>query len=245
MCKKVALITGGSRGIGAACALKLSQNGYKVAINYFKNHELAEELALKINTNGGEAVAFYGDVRELTDCENLVKQTADTFGGLDLVVANAGISGEGLVQDMSIEEYMDIVATNLNGSFYIAKAAVPRFISQKSGNIIFMSSILGQVGGSCEAAYSATKAGQIGLMKSLAKELGLSGVRVNAVAPGLIETDMTKVFSKEVIDEVVASTTLNRVGVGSDVASAVLFLASDEASFITGEVLQVSGGLLI
>lgn len=242
---KTALVTGASRGIGAAIALKLSQNGVNVAINYFKSKNLAEDLSAQINKNGGNAVALYGDVRNFADCEQLVKQTIENFGGIDLLVANAGIGGESLLQDTSVESYNDIIATNLNGSFFIAKAAAPHMIRQKFGNIIFISSVLGQVGGSCEAAYSATKAGQIGLTKSLAKELGPSRIRVNAIAPGLILTDMTKDLSEDTICEVIDSTALSRAGLVDDIANAALFLASDDSSFITGEVMQVSGGLLI
>jgi len=245
MYKKTALITGASRGIGAAIAAKLAASGYNVAINYFNSKDLAENLSAQINSQGGNAFPLYGDVRNYEDCENLIAQTIKHFGKLDLLVANAGIGGESLIQQISLEDYHNIIATNLNGSFYIAKAAAAQMINAKSGNIIFISSILGQVGGSCEAAYAATKAAQVGLAKSLAKELGPSGIRVNAIAPGYIKTDMTKDLSDDIIADVISSTTLNRAGLAEDVAGAALFLAGDDAGFITGEVLQVSGGLLI
>ncbi|MBR5382107.1 MAG: 3-oxoacyl-ACP reductase FabG [Oscillospiraceae bacterium] len=233
---KTALVTGGSRGIGAACVRALAEDGCRVVVNYVKEREKAEALARE---TGGEA--FRADVSVEAEAKALV----EAAGEPDVLVCCAGISFIKLFQDTTAEEWRRVFAVNVEGTANVCRFAVPGMIRKKSGCIVTVSSMWGQVGASCETAYSASKAAVIGLTRALAKELGPSGVRVNCLAPGVVMTDMNAELSPETLDALRGETPLNVLGEAGDIAGAVRFLASDAAKFITGQVLAVNGGLVI
>lgn len=240
--KKSVLITGGARGIGAATVRKFIEQGYETAFFYRENDEAAK--ALQEETG---AVAIRCDVADRQQIREGVK-AARTFLGItafDTLVCNAGFSISGLFTDLSDEDWSRLLNVNLNGIIHVTKEVLPAMISEKKGQIIMVSSMWGQTGASCEAAYSATKAAVIGLAKSLAKEAGPSGIRVNVVSPGVIDTDMNRCYSAETMDQLAEEVPLGRVGGAEEVAKAIYFLASDEASYITGQVLGVNGGFYI
>ncbi len=261
---KTALITGGSRGIGAACVRKFADEGFGVAFLYSASEheamELAEETgarAIRCDVSDSEQVrqavaraeAFFDQNLHGTDAGSCVP-AHDGFDdqnlhGIDVLVCNAGISVEGLVQDLTDEEWEKLQGVNLTGALNTVRAAVPGMVSRKSGSIVLMSSMWGRSGASCEAAYSATKAALIGLGEGLAKELGPSGIRVNMVAPGVIDTDMNKGRSVEDWEEIMADTPLGRVGKPEEVAELVYFLTSDKAGFITGQTVGIDGGFIV
>lgn len=230
---KKALVTGASRGIGAAIAKRLSSDGYYVYVNYMKSAELANELAAEI---GGTAIC--ADVSNLQQVSHMF----DEIGDINVLVCNAGISEYGLFTDLSPDDWQHLFNININGMSNCIRSAVPSMIHNKCGCIITLSSVWGIHGASCEVAYSASKAAVIGLTKSLSKELGPSSIRVNCIAPGVIDTDMMKLFSEEDKAELIDATPLCRLGNPSDVANLASFLASDEASFITGQIIEVGGG---
>lgn len=231
---KTALVTGSSRGIGAAIARCLHRDGWKVYINYFESEEKALALAAELGTE-----AIRADVSDPEQVDELFSR----LPGLDLLVNNAGIVIPALLlQDVSDREWRRLAGVNLDGMFYCCRAAIPHMVSMKSGVIINVSSVCGVYGSSAEAAYSATKAAVIGLTRSLAKELGPSGIRVNSVAPGVIATDMTACFSAEDMAAMAEETPLGRIGTPEDIAELVAFLASDKASFITNQVIGCDGG---
>ena len=238
--KKVALVTGGSRGIGREICRVLARNGWIVAITYNRSKAAALELAAE---TGGIAVG--GDVASPADVDAMFSTIRAELGEVSLLVNNAGIGEYGLLTDLSYERWNELLATNLAGAFNCCKAAIPAMVREKSGCIINIASMWGEVGASCEAAYSVTKAGLIGMTKALAKELGPSGIRVNAVSPGCIETDMMARFSPAEREALAEETPLGMIGQPADVAEAVRFMASDAARFITGQVLGVSGGFVI
>lgn len=242
---KTALVTGGSRGIGAATALELARAGYAVAVNYRNNAEKAAEIVKKIATDGGRAMAVSADISDTAAVVRMFDEVRARFGGVDLLVNNAGVSYIGLFQDMSDADINRLISVNLVGAMVCSREAVKDMLRQKSGVIINVSSMWGEVGASCEAVYSAAKAGLIGFTKALAKELGPSGIRVNCVSPGVIRTDINSELTEEVIAELREDTPLLRIGAPEDVAQAIAFLASEQASFITGQTLPVNGGIIV
>jgi 3-oxoacyl-[acyl-carrier protein] reductase len=237
---KVALITGASRGIGRAIASSLASDGWAVAINYKRSKDAAEALAREL---GG--IAVQADVGSSAEVSAMFGDVEAKLSAVSLLVNNAGTSYYGLLSDMTDEDWSEMLQTNLTGAFNCCRAAIPAMVRAKRGCIINVASMWGEVGASCEAAYSATKAGLIGLTKALAKELGPSGIRVNAVSPGCIETDMMARFTPEDKAEMIDETPLERLGAPEDIAAAVSWLSSDKASFITGQIIGVSGGFVI
>lgn len=239
--KKVAFITGGSRGIGKACALELAKTGYDVAINYVGNEEAANATVSELKALGSDAYAFKFDVTNKESVEAGVQAIIEKYGNIDVLVNNAGITRDGLFMRMSPENWEAVISTNLNSAYYVSSPVVKLMIKQRSGAIINMSSIVGVYGNAGQANYAAAKAGLIGFTKSLAKELAPRNIRVNAVAPGFIQTDMTKDLNLEGLYDHIP---LKRLGEAEDIAKAVRFLAED-GTYITGQVLQVDGGLVI
>ena len=237
---KTVLITGGSRGIGRAMVEAFSKKGYVVAFTYKNSAEEAERLSSEIG-----AVAIRADSASESDVNSAVKNVIEKLGRVDCLVNNAGVSSFSLFTDLSLEDWNNTLAVNLTGAFLYSKAVIPDMLKRKEGRIINVSSMWGLVGSSCEVHYSTAKAGLIGMTKALAKELGPSGITVNAIAPGVINTDMNKNISSEDMEALKEDTPMMRIGEGADVATAALFLASEEASFITGDVLNVSGGFVI
>lgn len=239
--KKVALITGGSRGIGKACAIELAKAGYDVAINYIGNEEAANATICELKSFGSNSQAFRFDVTNKEAVETGVNEVVAKYGKIDVLVNNAGITRDGLFMRMSPENWEAVINTNLNSAYYVSSPVVKLMVKQRSGAIINMSSIVGVYGNAGQANYAAAKAGLIGFTKSLAKELASRNVRVNAIAPGFIETDMTKDLP---LDGMAAHIPMKRLGAPEDIAKAVKFLAED-ATYVTGQVLQVDGGLVI
>ena len=243
--KQVALVTGSSRGIGRAVALELAREGYDVCVNYLQHREAAESLVSQLREMGGEAIAVQADVADSRAVEDMVRQTEDALGPVTLLVNNAGISWYGLFQDTDDSTWDRVLAVNLTGARNAARAVLPRMISEKAGCIINISSMWGLRGASCEVAYACSKAAIIGLTRSLALELAPSGIRVNCVAPGCIETDMVRVLGEETRAMLVEETPLGRLGTPEDIAHAVAFFASEKASFLTGQVLTADGGFIV
>ncbi|MDR1240342.1 MAG: 3-oxoacyl-ACP reductase FabG [Oscillospiraceae bacterium] len=239
-----AVITGASRGIGRETAKELASEGFKILINYKKNRDLAEELAEEIISNGGEALPIQADISIPEEAEYLI-ENAEKFGEIDVLVNNAGICLQKVFQDVTKEEWQKLFDTNVGGAINCCASAVKRMIPRKHGKIINISSIWGICGASTEVHYSASKAAIIGLTKALAKELGPSGIRVNCVAPGIINTDMNKNISDEIFNELTEQTPLKRIGTASDVAKIIRFLASSPSNFITGQIISPNGGFLI
>ena len=242
---KSALITGSSRGIGRAVARELAHQGWAVGINYLTRRDKAQELVEELTGEGCQAAAFQADVADGAAVEEMVRRLTQTFGPVELVVNNAGVAGQSLFQDISDEMWNRYLAVNLGGARNTIKAVLPHMISEKRGCIVNISSIWGQRGASCEVAYACTKAGIIALTRSLAMELAPSGIRVNCVAPGVINTDMVQVLGQETLDELVKETPLGRLGTPEDIAYAVAFFASERAGFITGQVLTADGGFIV
>lgn len=241
---RVALVTGGSRGIGRAIALRLAQDGIAVAVNYRGNAEAAAAIVAQIEAAGGRALALGGDVATSAGAAKLVTDTVAGLGRLDILVNNAGITRDNLTLRMSEEDWDAVLSTNLKGAFLCAKAALrPLLKARASGRIISISSVVGIVGNAGQANYSAAKAGLIGLTKSLAKEVASRGITVNAVAPGFINTDMTAGLAAELAEGALKAIPLGRFGEAEDIAEAVAFLASPAARYITGQVLSVDGGM--
>ncbi|MBQ0125447.1 MAG: 3-oxoacyl-ACP reductase FabG [Clostridiales bacterium] len=243
--KKTVLITGGSRGIGRACALKFAVNGYNVVFCYRDNDEAADETEFACMALGADCRKFKCDVSDENEVKRMFAYAECEFGGADVLVNNAGVARSGLFTDFSREDYDFLFNTNVLGAMLCAREAAKLMIRNGGGRIINVSSMWGVCGSSCEAIYSASKAAVIGLTKALAKELSLSHITVNAIAPGVIDTEMNSCYDKETMDSLVAETLLGRLGTADDVASAALYLAGDGASFITGEVLNVNGGFVI
>jgi len=240
---KVAFVTGASRGIGRAIALRLAKDGAKVALNFSSNIAKAEEVKAAIESSGGVAMLVQGDVSSLAIVTELIKKVVDEWGRLDILINNAGITRDNLLLKMSEDDFDKVIATNLKGVFNCTKAVTKLMMKQRGGRIVNMSSVVGLKGNISQTNYAAAKAGIIGFTKSAARELASRGVTVNAVAPGFINTDMTAALSEKVKEVMMQEIPAGRMGTPEDVANAVAFLVSDEAAYITGQVLSVDGGM--
>ncbi|MBQ9826696.1 MAG: 3-oxoacyl-ACP reductase FabG [Firmicutes bacterium] len=241
----LAFVSGASRGIGAACAEELAGNGFDIVINYRSSDAEASEVAAKVEALGRKAYLKRFDISDAAAAEKACAEVLSKCGPVDVLVNNAGISISGLVQDMSSDQWDALLSVNLKGMFDLCKGFVPSMVSRKKGCIINISSMWGQTGASFESVYSASKGGVDAFTKALAKELGPSGIRVNAVSPGCILTDMCACYSEQDLKALAEETALGRNGTPQDIANAVVFLASDKASFITGQILGVNGGMVI
>ena len=242
---KTALVTGASRGIGRAIAIRLASEGAAVAINYAGNAKAAEEVKSIIEAAGGKAMLVQADVSSAESVEAMIKEVVEAFGGIDILVNNAGITRDGLLMRMKEEDWDAVINTNLKGVFYCTKAVSKLMMKKRAGRIVNMASVVGLTGNAGQANYAAAKAGVIGFSKTMAKELASRGITVNMVAPGYIDTDMTAVLSESVRETMVSGIPLGRAGTPEDVANAVLFLVSDDASYITGQVINVDGGMVM
>lgn len=236
------VITGASRGIGAACALRFGQAGWNVVINYNRSEWEAFQLAQKIQELGANALAVKADVANPQEVHFLAQEALREFGKIDVLINNAGVSFMGLLTDMSYEDWRKLMSVDFDSVFLCCREILPHMIRRHQGAILNISSMWGQVGASCEAAYSAAKAGVIGLTKALAKEVGPSGIRVNCIAPGVICTDMNQSLSPDILESLRQDTPLEVLGSPADVANTAFFLSSPESAFITGQVLGVNGG---
>lgn len=242
---KTAVVTGGSRGIGKAIAVKLAELGANIVINYRSSVSAVEEVIKEIESKGVKAIAVQGDVSDFKEAENIIKTTVDTFKTIDILVNNAGITADGLIMRMKEEDFDKVVQVNLKGAFNCVRHASTYMVKQKYGKIINISSVVGITGNAGQANYAAAKAGIIGLTKSVARELASRGINVNAVAPGFIQTDMTEVLSDKVKEGTLANIPLKKFGKPEDIGEVVAFLASEKASYITGQVINVDGGMVI
>lgn len=244
--EKAVLITGASRGIGAASARLFAQSGWSVGVNYCRSEQEAAALVEEIRTSGGRAALLQGDVSDPGQAKALAGEARRVLGPLDAVVCNAGIAlPQQLLTDTTDEQWRQVMSVDLDGVFYTLRAVIPEMVRRQRGSIVTVSSMWGVTGGSCEAAYSAAKAGVIGLTRALAKELGPSHIRVNCVAPGVIDTQMNGNLDQAAMDALAEETPLCRIGTPEDVAQSILFLAEERSSFLTGQVLQPNGGIVI
>jgi len=243
---KVALVTGGSRGLGRAIALALARQGADVGVNYRGNEKAAAEVVTEIRSMGRAAIAIQGDTSAGREsCEAIVKAAMDEFGKVDILVNNAGITRDNLMMRMDAEEWDSVIGTNLSGPFWMTRAIARPMLKAKSGRIINMSSVAGRMGNVGQANYASAKAGLIGLTKSVARELASRGITCNAIAPGLIETELTADVPQAARDFVLNSTPLGYIGSVEDVAAAAVYFASDESRYVTGQVLGVDGGMMM
>ena len=242
---KTALVTGASRGIGRAIALCLAAEGARVAINYAGNVKAAEEVKTSVEAAGGTAILCQADIADSTAVEAMIADVVKEFGTIDILVNNAGITRDTLLMRMKDEDFAKVLDTNLKGVFYCTKAVSKLMMKKRSGRIVNMASVVGLVGNAGQTNYAAAKAGVIGFSKSAAKELASRGITVNVVAPGFIGTDMTAGLPESVKEKMLTDIPLSRMGEAEDVANAVLFLTSDQASYITGQVVNVDGGMVM
>ncbi len=242
---KSAIVTGGSRGIGRAIVLRLAAQGADVAFSYRGNAVAADDTASAVRALGRQVLAVQGDATDPAAADALVKAALEAFGKVDILVNNAGITRDDLIMRMSLEAWQDVINTNLSGAFYAIKAVTRPMLKAKGGRIINITSVSGQAGQTGQANYSSAKAGLIGLTKATARELASRGITCNAVAPGFVLTELTQDLAQPLQDEITSRTPLGRFGTPEEIANAVAFLASDEAAYITGQVLAVDGGLVM
>lgn len=242
---KSAIVTGASRGIGRAIALELAARGASVVVNFNSNEAAANEVVSAITNAGGKAISHKADVSKFAEAQDLIKKASDAFGRLDILVNNAGTTRDNLIMMMKEEDWDHIIGTDLKSAFNTCKAAAKVMMRQRYGRIVNITSVVGLAGQAGQSNYAAAKAGMIGLTKSLAKELGARNITVNAVAPGYIPTDLTNVLPQEIKDGMIKMTPLGRFGTPEEIGKAVAFLSSDDASYITGVVLSVDGGIVM
>lgn len=242
---KLAIITGGTRGIGKQIALTFAKEGYNIAINYRTENEDLKNTKKEIEENNVKCFTFQGDVTNFKDCEQFVKQIVEEFGNIDVLVNNAGITRDTLLMRMKEEDFKQVIDTNLIGTFNVTKNVISYMMKARSGRIINISSVVGISGNAGQTNYAASKAGIIGFTKSLAKEVASRNITVNAVAPGFIETQMTAVLKEDIKEEIAKKIPLKRMGTPQDVANVVKFLASNDSSYITGQVINIDGGMLM
>ena len=240
---KCAVITGASRGIGKCIATKFAKEGANVVINYRNNEEEALKVKQELEDLGSQVLVVKADVSELEQAENLIKEAKKEFGRVDILVNNAGITKDNLIIRMKEEDFDSVIKTNLNGAFNCLKAVTPIMLKQKYGKIVNMASVVGVVGNPGQVNYCASKAGLIGMTKSLAKEIGSRNITVNAIAPGFIDTDMTKILSDDQKKKILSQIPLNKFGNVEDIANVALFLGSENSNYITGQVIHVDGGM--
>lgn len=241
---KIAVVTGGSRGIGKAICLKLAKEGANIVFNYVVNENAAKETANECKDFGVEVITVQGDVSKPEDCKKIIDTAIENFGKVDILVNNAGITRDNILMMMSDEEFDDVISTNLKGTYLMMKQVARPMMKKRYGRIINLSSVVGIMGNPGQVNYAASKAGVIGMTKSFSKEIATKGVTVNAVAPGFIITDMTKEISENAANAINAQIPMQRRGEPSDIANAVSFLAKEESSYITGQVINVDGGML-
>lgn len=241
--RKVALVTGATRGIGKEIALELAKNGFDIAVNYRGTQD--ENLKKEIESNNVRCEFVEADVSNFEQCQNMIKETIEKYGRIDVLVNNAGITKDGLIMRMKKEDFEAVIDVNLVGTFNVTRNVIPYMIKQKSGRIINVSSVVGVAGNAGQTNYSASKAGVIGFTKSLAKEVASRNILVNAIAPGFIDTDMTKVLSDTVKEEINAQIPLKRMGTPKEIAKVVKFLASEDSSYVTGQVINIDGGMVM
>ena len=243
--EKIAVITGASRGIGAAIAKKMAENGATVIINYQGSVQAAQALEAEIREKGGKAVTYKCDVSDFDKCEKFIGDIVKEYGRIDILVNNAGITRDGLLMGMKEEDFDKVISINLKGTFNLTKLVTPYMMKRREGRIVSISSVVGVMGNAGQSNYAASKAGIIGFTKSVAKELASRNILANCVAPGFIDTDMTSVLSENVKESINAQIPLKRMGRSEEIANSVYFLAGEENTYITGQVLNVDGGMLM